>query len=42
MNPFSTPDQHLMDDTDLAGPLIFGFCFGFFLLFVRIVHTVSA
>lgn len=33
MNPFSKPDQHIMDDTDLAGPLIYCFCFGMFLLF---------
>lgn len=33
LNPFRTIDQHLMDDADLAGPLIFCFCFGMFLLF---------
>ena len=35
LNPFATPNQHIMDDADLAGPLIFCFCFGMFLLFVR-------
>lgn len=34
LNPFRTPDQHIMDDADLAGPLIFCFCFAMFLLFV--------
>ncbi|CAH7677429.1 vesicle-mediated transporter [Phakopsora pachyrhizi] len=33
LNPFRTIDQHLMDDTDLAGPLVFCFCFAMFLLF---------
>lgn len=33
LNPFARPDQHIMDDADLAGPLIFCFCFGMFLLF---------
>ncbi|MBW0498250.1 hypothetical protein O181_037965 [Austropuccinia psidii MF-1] len=33
LNPFRTIDQHLMDDADLAGPLVFCFCFGMFLLF---------
>lgn len=33
LNPFRKIDQHLMDDTDLAGPLVFCFCFGMFLLF---------
>lgn len=26
-----------MDDADLAGPLLFGFCFGMFLLLVRLL-----
>ncbi|KAJ8521972.1 hypothetical protein ONZ45_g1335 [Pleurotus djamor] len=33
LNPLSNIDQHIMDDADLAGPLIFLFCFGTFLLF---------
>ncbi|KAA1138474.1 hypothetical protein PGTUg99_016707 [Puccinia graminis f. sp. tritici] len=33
LNPFRQIDQHLMDDADLAGPLVFCFCFGMFLLF---------
>lgn len=34
LNPLKAPDQNIMDDADLAGPLFFGFCFGMFLLFV--------
>lgn len=34
LNPLRRPDQHIMDDADLAGPLLFGFCFGMFLLLV--------
>lgn len=34
LNPFKTPDTHIMDDADLAGPLLFIFGFGVFLLFV--------
>ncbi|KAE9411410.1 Yip1-domain-containing protein [Gymnopus androsaceus JB14] len=34
LNPFSHVDEHIMDDADLAGPIIFVFCFGIFLLFV--------
>ncbi|KAJ3724574.1 Yip1-domain-containing protein [Lentinula raphanica] len=33
LNPFSQVDEHIMDDADLAGPIIFVFCFGIFLLF---------
>ncbi|KAF5393265.1 hypothetical protein D9757_000623 [Collybiopsis confluens] len=33
LNPFSHVDEHIMDDADLAGPIIFVFCFGIFLLF---------
>lgn len=32
LNPFKTIDKHIMDDADLAGPLIFCFLFGGFLL----------
>ena len=34
LNPFKQVDAHLMDDTDLIGPLIFAFLFGIFLLLV--------
>ncbi|KAH7874741.1 Yip1-domain-containing protein [Lentinula edodes] len=33
LNPFSQVDERIMDDADLAGPIIFVFCFGIFLLF---------
>jgi len=33
LNPFRRVDEHIMDDADLAGPLIFCFCFATFLLF---------
>ncbi|KAJ2990828.1 hypothetical protein HDV02_004126, partial [Globomyces sp. JEL0801] len=32
LNPFSTVDRHIMDDTDLMGPIIFYFLLGGFLL----------
>ncbi|KAF9582945.1 hypothetical protein BGW38_010551 [Lunasporangiospora selenospora] len=32
LNPLRPVDRHIMDDTDLAGPLIFGIAFGTFLL----------
>ena len=35
LNPLKRPDQHIMDDADLAGPILFCFCFGMFLLLVR-------
>ncbi|KAJ9142355.1 Yip1 domain family protein [Pleurostoma richardsiae] len=38
LNPFQRIDQHLMDDSDLAGPIIFFLAFGFFLLFSGKVH----
>ena len=34
LNPLRPIDKHIMDDTDLAGPLIFCFLFGGFLLLV--------
>jgi hypothetical protein len=34
LNPFKPMDKHIMDDTDLAGPLVFCFLFGGFLLLV--------
>jgi len=33
LNPMQRIDEHIMDDADLAGPLLFFFCFGMFLLF---------
>jgi protein YIPF5/7 len=42
LNPFRRVDEHIMDDADLAGPLIFCFCFATFLLFVRSVATRPA
>ncbi|KAI0300989.1 hypothetical protein B0F90DRAFT_1817287 [Multifurca ochricompacta] len=33
LNPFRRVDERIMDDADLAGPLIFCFCFATFLLF---------
>ncbi|KAH8666489.1 hypothetical protein BX600DRAFT_549561 [Xylariales sp. PMI_506] len=38
LNPFARIDQHLMDDSDLAGPILFFVLFGFFLLFSGKVH----
>ncbi|THH30792.1 hypothetical protein EUX98_g3396 [Antrodiella citrinella] len=33
LNPFQRVDERIMDDADLAGPLLFIICFGIFLLF---------
>jgi hypothetical protein len=41
LNPFRRADEHIMDDADLAGPLIFCFCFATFLLFVSILPRVA-
>ncbi|KAI4604051.1 hypothetical protein LQW54_010566 [Pestalotiopsis sp. IQ-011] len=38
LNPFARIDQHLMDDSDLGGPILFFIMFGFFLLFSGKVH----
>jgi hypothetical protein len=38
LNPFRHIDQHLMDDSDLAGPVLFFLLFGTFLLFSGKVH----
>jgi hypothetical protein len=32
LNPFGRIDQHIMDDSDLAGPVLFFFLFGTSLL----------
>jgi len=36
LNPLRSVDQHIMDDTDLAGPIIFCLLFATFLFLVRI------
>lgn len=38
LNPFRRIDQHLMDDSDIIGPLIFLVCFGFLLAFSGSLH----
>lgn len=38
LNPFSRIDQHLMDDSDITGPILFFLLFGTFLLFSGRVH----
>jgi hypothetical protein len=34
LNPMSNVDQHMMDDSDVAGPILFCLLFGAFLLLV--------
>lgn len=41
LNPMQRIDEHIMDDADLAGPLLFFFCFGMFLLFVSLALYFS-
>ncbi|XP_062513795.1 protein YIPF5-like isoform X2 [Corticium candelabrum] len=38
LNPLKRADSHIMDDTDMAGPLIFCLLFGFLLLLHGKVH----
>ncbi|KAK6540040.1 hypothetical protein TWF694_008872 [Orbilia ellipsospora] len=38
LNPMAAMDQHIMDDSDLAGPILFCFMFGTFLLLSGRVH----
>ncbi|KAF3929605.1 hypothetical protein ABW19_dt0209384 [Dactylella cylindrospora] len=38
LNPMAPIDQHIMDDSDLAGPILFCFLFGTFLLLSGRVH----
>ncbi|KOS19874.1 Protein transport protein yip1 [Escovopsis weberi] len=38
LNPFKNVDRHIMDDSDLGGPLIFFLLYGTFLLFSGKVH----
>lgn len=35
LNPLARVDAHIMDDADLAGPIVFSFAFAFVLLLVR-------
>lgn len=41
LNPFERIDVRMMDDADLAGPLIFFLCFATFLLFVCVLNVHS-
>ena len=41
LNPFERIDARIMDDADLAGPLIFFLCFATFLLFVRVFNLLG-
>jgi protein YIPF5/7 len=38
LNPLQCIDEHIMDDADLAGPLMFFFWFATFLLFVSLIY----
>jgi len=38
LNPFSKPDSSILDDVDLAGPLVFCLAFGFTLLLLGKIH----
>ena len=38
LNPLRGVDARIMDDADMAGPIIFVFCFGICLLFVRLTR----
>lgn len=40
LNPTARIDQHLMDDSDLAGPILFALLFGVFLALVSPNHLV--
>ena len=42
LNPLARVDQHIMDDSDLAGPILFFLLFGFFLLFVGAMLSPGA
>lgn len=35
LNPLAVVDAHIMDDADLAGPIVFYFVFAMLLLLVR-------
>ena len=38
LNPFTTPDSSILDDVDLAGPLVFCLAFAFSLLLLGKIH----
>ena len=38
LNPFATPDSSILDDVDLAGPLVFCLAFAFSLLLLGKIH----
>ncbi|UJR26507.1 hypothetical protein I4U23_007834 [Adineta vaga] len=38
LNPFTTPDYSILDDVDLAGPLVFCLAFAFSLLLLGKIH----
>ncbi|OCF43980.1 hypothetical protein I317_02086 [Kwoniella heveanensis CBS 569] len=40
LNPLSKVDANIMDDADLAGPLVFSFAFAFFLLLLALSITI--
>jgi hypothetical protein len=42
LNPFRRVDERIMDDADLAGPILFCLSFAIFLLFVRGPHAPPA
>ena len=42
LNPMASVDQHMMDDSDVAGPILFYLLFGAFLLLVIIPPTSSS
>jgi protein YIPF5/7 len=41
LNPLRSVDQHIMDDTDLAGPILFCLLFATFLLLVIILPLTT-
>jgi protein YIPF5/7 len=42
LNPLRQIDEHIMDDADMAGPIIFCFSFATFLLLVsRVLYELS-
>jgi hypothetical protein len=43
LNPFGRIDQHIMDDSDVAGPILFFLIFGTSLLVRnKSLHTIGA
>jgi len=40
LNPLRRIDEHIMDDADLAGPVMFYFSFAMFLLFVSLLFVI--